>query len=83
MSEPEELSAIGGELSTFESRLLRLLALMLVEKHSQPEQVRLLTRSGFKPAEIAPLLGTTPNTVSVINYQDKKRHKKGARKKKQ
>ncbi len=52
-------------LTTFESRLVNLLALLLVQERKQPEQISLLSRAGFRPIEIAALLGTTRNTVSV------------------
>lgn len=52
-------------LTAFESKLVNLLALLLVQERKQPEQIALLSRAGFRPLEIAGLLGTTPNTVSV------------------
>lgn len=52
-------------LTTFESKLVNLLALLLVQERKQPEQIALLSRAGFRPVEIATLLGTTSNTVSV------------------
>jgi len=67
-------SAVG--LTAFESRLLKLLALVLVQDHKQPHQISLLNRAGFRPFEIARLLGTTPNTVRV-QLSVQKRAKKG------
>ncbi len=59
-------------LTAFESRLVKLLALLLVQERKQPEQIALLNRAGFRPAEIAALLGTTRNTVSVQLSQQKR-----------
>lgn len=52
-------------LTAFESKLLNVLALHLVQERQQSDQIDLLSRAGFRPAEIAALLGTTPNNVSV------------------
>jgi len=61
-------------LTTFESKLLNLLALLLVQERKQPEQIALLSRAGFRPTEIAALLGTTRNTVSVqLSIQKRER----------
>lgn len=68
-------------LTTFESRLVNLLALLLVQERKQPEQISLLSRAGFRPSEIATLLGTTRNTVSV-QLSIQKRDKSGVPKKK-
>ncbi|HKV98997.1 MAG TPA: hypothetical protein VJN96_04195 [Vicinamibacterales bacterium] len=62
-------------LTAFESKLLNVLALLLVQERKQPEQIALLNRAGFRPSEIATLLGTTRNTVSVqlsIQKRDRK-----------
>lgn len=61
----EEADDRAESLTTFESRLVNLLALLLVQERKQPEQISLLKRAGFRPIEIATLLGTTRNTVSV------------------
>ncbi len=52
-------------LTTFESRLINLLALLVTQERKQVEQIDALSRAGFGPSEIASLLGTTRNTVSV------------------
>ncbi len=62
----EEGAGQGAGLTAFESKLINLLALHLVSERQQPEQISLLSRAGLKPSEIAVLLGTTPNTVSVM-----------------
>ena len=54
-----------SELIERVDRLIRVAALSLVENRKQKDQIRVLTLAGFKPTEIAELLGTTPNTVSV------------------
>ncbi len=46
-------------------QLIRLVAIALVENKKQRDQIRLLALAGVKPARIADILGTTPNTVSV------------------
>ena len=58
-----EDSASG--LTAFETKLVNLLALSLVQERTQSEQIALLNRAGFRPFEIAALLGTTSNTVRV------------------
>lgn len=49
----------------YDSKLINLLALILIRDRKQTEQIDLLHRVGFQSAEIAALLGTTRNTVSV------------------
>ena len=74
VEEPQDRS---DGLTAFESKLVNLLALLLVQERKQPEQIALLNRAGFRPVEIAALLGTTRNTVSV-QLSIQKREKKGA-----
>lgn len=69
-------------LTAFESKLLKVIALHLVQERQQSDQIDLLSRAGFKPTEIADLLGTTANTVNVSRStqraaKKKKRVKKG------
>lgn len=54
-----------SDTGTSTTRTERLLAVMLVHGKKQVEQIALLTLAGFEPKDIADLLGTTPNTVSV------------------
>lgn len=70
--------AEGVGLTVFESRLTNLLALLLVQERKQPDQIVLLSRAGYRPTEIAALIGTTPNTVSV-QLSNMKRTRKHAR----
>ena len=45
--------------------LIKLVACGLIAGKSQREQIELLSKSGFSPKEIAALINTTANTVSV------------------
>jgi hypothetical protein len=54
-------------------RVANLLALLLVKGESQPEKIRVLNAVGYANAEIAELLGMTPNAVTVSLYQQRKR----------
>lgn len=66
-------------LTAFESRLVNLLALLLVQERAQGQQIDLLNRAGFGSAQIAALLRTTRNTVSV-SLSVQKRGKNGKKK---
>lgn len=83
-----EKSALDGTVkpdgvTVFDSKLVKLLALYLIQGQQQSDQIDLLSRAGFKPAEIADLLGTTPNTVSVaLSTQRAARKKKRVKKSK-
>lgn len=74
-SDPEELD--GRPMTTFESRLVSLLALLLVQERKQHEQIALLNRAGFRSAEIAGLLETTTNNVSVQLSSQKRQKEVG------
>ncbi|MBX3387732.1 MAG: hypothetical protein KF768_14275 [Phycisphaeraceae bacterium] len=84
-SPSDEGTATLGGFTAFESRLLNLLALRLVSERQQAEQIDLLTRAGFRPIEIAALLDTSSNNVSVRLNEMRKAKKagkpKGTRKK--
>lgn len=70
-------------LNAFESKLVNILALLLVQERTQGEQIDLLSRAGFRPAQIATLIGTTRNTVSVelsVRKRGKKSKKKAVKK---
>ena len=79
----EDLEDRPDDLTAFESKLVNLLALLLVQERAQGEQINLLNRAGFGAAQIAALLGTTRNTVSVaLSIQKRgKKSKKNAKKK--
>jgi tRNA A22 N-methylase len=46
--------------------LVRLSAIGLINGRKQKDQIRLLSIAGMGPAQIAELIGTTPNTVNVV-----------------
>jgi DNA-binding CsgD family transcriptional regulator len=46
-------------------KVTRLLSVIATQGQSQREQIAALARVGFTPKQIADLLGTTANTVSV------------------
>jgi hypothetical protein len=76
-SASEETLGRPDGLTAFESKLVRLLALHLVHERQQSDQIDLLSRAGFRPTEIADLVGTTPNTVNVsLSTQRAARKKK-------
>ena len=77
----EEDQAQPEGLTAFESKLINLLALQLVQERRQSDQISLLHRAGFQSVEIAALLGTTRNTVSVELSVQKREKKSGKRKK--
>ena len=77
----DEASVRSEGLTAFESKLVNLLALLLVQERQQTEQIGLLGRAGFRSAEIATLLGTTSNTVSV-ELSNQRRGKKPKKSKK-
>lgn len=66
---PEAEDALGPQLM----RIGNLLALLLVKGEMQPEKIRVLNAAGYANAEIAQLLGITPNAVTVALYQQRKR----------
>lgn len=53
--------------------ILGLLALLLADGRKQADQIALLSRAGLRPKQIAQLLGTTPNTVSVALSTQRRR----------
>lgn len=59
--------------------LIKLVACGLIADKSQREQIEMLSRIGFAPKEIAGLVGTTSNTVSVMLTAIRKANKKRKR----
>jgi DNA-directed RNA polymerase specialized sigma24 family protein len=53
-------------------RQTRLLAVLATKDMKQKDQVLFLSDMGFKPKEVAELVGTTANTVSVTLARFKK-----------
>ena len=64
-----------------DNRLVNLIALFLIQGKPQVEQIAFLSRAGFRPKEIAELIGTTPNTVSVRLAEAKRSKREGQPKK--
>ncbi|MEE8200895.1 MAG: helix-turn-helix domain-containing protein [Candidatus Acidoferrales bacterium] len=52
--------------------IIRLLAASILQGRKQRDQLKVLSAAGLTPKEIANLLGTTPNTVSVELYKMRK-----------
>lgn len=66
-------------------KISRLLTLLVTKDLSQRDKIALLSTAGLQPKEIAELIGTTANTVSVtlshIRKQEASRgHTHGAKK---
>lgn len=57
-------------------KISRLMAATSLRDLSQREKIELLATVGFLPREIAELIGTTPNTVSVTLVKSRKKMKK-------
>ena len=57
--------------------LIRIVALSVVAERPRQEQCELLGDSGLTPRQIAEILGTTPNTVSVALSKMRKERTKG------
>jgi len=63
-------------------RIARLLAVLAIKGDNQSNQISVLNAAGYIPEEIAQLVGTTPNTVSVTLSRLKSGKKKKRRTKK-
>lgn len=65
-------------------KISRLLTLLVTRDLSQRDKIALLSTAGLLPKEIAELIGTTPNTVSVtlahIRKQQARRRASGGSK---
>ena len=69
------LRKVDSKLST----LIRLISLDIVRGRPLGEQIELLNNAGLAPAEIAVILGQTPNNIRVQLHQiRKKRESKAA-----
>lgn len=71
-----DIEAVIEKLDT----LTRLVAIGLVQGKSQRDQIELLSNAKLQPREIADLIGTTSNTVSVNLTAIRKAKKKSGRK---
>ncbi len=69
-------SAQLRELTTRMDAIIKMLALSLPKGLTQAEKVVLLSDAGFQPRDIASILGTTSNTVSVTLIKIKREAKK-------
>jgi CRP-like cAMP-binding protein len=66
---------------TEEVRLLRrLIATSSIRGMIQKDQISFLDRSGFHPAEIADIVGTSPHNVAQTLHIFRKQRKEGAAK---
>ena len=66
------------QIRTIEDKLdvlIRLLAISMTADKSQGEQIVLLNKANFQPKDIASLLGTTPNAVSVALSKMRRKQK--------
>jgi len=54
-------------------RLTNLMALLLIKREPQADQIRTLVSAGFSNTEIARLLALTPNAVNVALHRIRKR----------
>jgi DNA-binding CsgD family transcriptional regulator len=65
---PQDLDNVLSELK----RISRLVTLLVTKDLAQKDKIALLSSAGLQPKEIAELIGTTPNTVSVTLAQIRK-----------
>ena len=72
----EQFNAVTEKLD----RIIKLLAVQSIGEKTGREAIKSLSSVGLQPKEIADLLGTTPNTVSVAINAMKKGGKKNAKK---
>ena len=64
------------ELTARMDAIIKILALTLPKELTQADKIALLSDAGFQPKEIAGILGTTANTVSVTLSKVKRVAKK-------
>lgn len=57
--------------------LIRLTAIGLFADKTQKERIQILDSAGVPPKQIADMIGTTPNTVSVALSALRKERRKG------
>jgi len=68
----EQYSNISRKLD----RILTLLSLTAIKGLQQDEQILALSSAGFQPSDIGPMLGKTPNAVSIALHRIRKRTQK-------
>lgn len=69
MNAEQLLARMAGQVD----RLVRLVAVGLVEGRTKREKMLLLAAAGMSPKEIADLIGSTRNAVSVELHRARKR----------
>ena len=67
---------VNSEVAEKLDTLIRLVAIGLCQDKGQKEQIAFLSSAGIQPKEIAEILNTTSNTVSVTLSGLKKKKKK-------
>ena len=67
------------ELNDNVKTLVRLNAIAMVSGRPQREQIHLLAQGGFSPKQIADLIGTSANTVSVELSRKKREKARGSK----
>ncbi len=75
----QTVSIDGSQLRELTARMdaiIKILALTLPKDLNQSNKIELLSEAGFQPKEIASILGTTANTVSVTLSKMKREAKK-------
>ncbi|MFI5253772.1 MAG: hypothetical protein ACHQQQ_15240 [Bacteroidota bacterium] len=70
------MSISEKELQADINKIINLLALIAVKDKPQKDQIGILSQAGFQPKEIADIINTTSNTVSVILHKLKSRKQK-------
>lgn len=70
----EEVGNVPSQAKSL-ARIANLLGLIAVKGEDESEKARTLDAAGFETAEIAALLGKTPNNISVLLYKLRKRRK--------
>ncbi|MGO9038174.1 MAG: hypothetical protein ACLQKH_09330 [Steroidobacteraceae bacterium] len=59
------MSSTNDDVTRRLDTLIRLVATAICGERPQKEKISILTGAGLTPKEIAEIVGTTPNTVSV------------------
>lgn len=66
-------AALPAELIEKLDRIGNLMALTMVRRLKDAEQIRVLAAVGYRPAEIGAFLGKEPNAVSQALFRQKKK----------
>ena len=79
----ETISIDAKQLKSINSRLdaiIRMVSLSLPDSVSEDRKVEVLSQLGFQPAEIGPMVGMTPNAVSIRLSRMKKKESNASNK---